>query len=54
MMEALSMGKYTAYVWTSFGLTAVVFAFNEWRIRARHRKIYRDVAMRIRATEENS
>ncbi len=54
MMEALAMGKYGAYVWSSFGLAAVVFAINEWRIRARHRKIYRDVAMRIRATEEKT
>ena len=54
MMEALDMGKYGAYVWSSFGLAVLVFAFNEWRIRARHRKIYRDVAMRIRATEDES
>lgn len=54
MMEALSMGKYGAYVWTSFGLTALVFVFNEWRTRARHRKIYRDVEMRIRAAEDKS
>ena len=24
MMEALSMGKYAAYVWPSYGLTAVI------------------------------
>lgn len=54
MEEALSMGKYGAYVWSSFGLTMLVFAINEWRTRARHRKIYRDVAMRIRATEEKT
>jgi len=54
MMEALAMGKYGAYVWSCFGLTILVFAINEWRIRARHRKIYRDVAMRIRAAEEKS
>lgn len=54
MMEAFAMGKYGAYVWTSFGLAALVFVFNEWRTRARHRKIYRDVAMRLRATEEKT
>lgn len=52
MEEALSMGRYGAYVWSSFGLTLLVLAINEWRTRARHRKVYRDVAMRIRAMED--
>ena len=54
MMEFVSMGKYGAYVWSCFGLTVLIFLLIEWRTRARHRKIYRDVVMRIRATEENS
>lgn len=53
-MEALEMGKYGAYVWTSFGLAFAVFVFVEWRTRARHRRIYRDVALRIRASEGRS
>lgn len=53
-MEALEMGKYGAYVWASFGLTLAVFVFVEWRTRARHRRVYRDVALRIRASEGRS
>ena len=53
-METLEMGKYGAYVWASFGLAFAVFVFVEWRTRARHRKIYRDVALRIRASEGRS
>ena len=54
MEEALSMGRYGAYVWSSVGLTLLVFAINEWRTRARHRKVYRDVAMRIRAGKDKT
>ena len=52
MMTALAMGKYGAYVWTCFGLTLFVFVIIEWRTRARHKRIYKDVAMRLRASEE--
>ncbi len=52
MTEAFTMGNYGAYVWTCFGLTALVFVIIEWRTRARHKKIYRDVELRIRAAEE--
>jgi heme exporter protein CcmD len=54
MIEGMAMGKYGAYVWASFGLTVLVFVIVEWRTRARQRKIYRDVALRIRASEGSS
>ena len=54
MMEVLSMGKYSAYVWSSFGLALLVFVFVEWRTRVRHRKVHNDVRMRIRASEESA
>ena len=52
MMEALQMGKYGFYVWTCFGLTLSVLIFNEWRARQRQRQMFRDVQVRVKATEE--
>jgi heme exporter protein CcmD len=49
MMENLAMGAYGAYVWTCFGLTVLVVGILEWRARSRHRKVYRDIEVRIRA-----
>ena len=45
----LSMGGYGAYVWTCFTLTAVVIVICEWRARLRHRRVYRDIEVRIKA-----
>ena len=52
-MEALAMGGYGAYVWSSFALTLVIFILNEWRARVRHRVVYRDVEVRIKAIEDH-
>ena len=46
-----SMGDYGAYVWSCFALTAVIVAINEWSARQRHRRIYRDVEIRVKAVE---
>jgi len=51
-MEALSMGGYGAYVWTCFVLTVSVFVICEWRARLRHRRVYRDIEVRIKALGE--
>ena len=40
------------YVWTAYLLTVLVFVLNEWRARVRHRTVYRDVEVRIKAIEE--
>jgi heme exporter protein CcmD len=45
----LSMGGYGAYVWTCFLMTAVVIIICEWRARLRHRRVYRDIEVRIKA-----
>ena len=52
-MDALSMGGYGAYVWTSYGFTLVVLVILEWRARSRHRKVYRDIEVRIKALGGN-
>ena len=51
-MEALAMGKYGAYVWSCFALTFIVYIINEWRARARHRKVYREIEVRVKAVEK--
>ena len=48
-MDVMSMGGYGAYVWTCFVLSAVVFVICEWRARLRHRRVYRDIEVRIKA-----
>ena len=50
-MEALAMDKYGAYVWSCFALTFAVYVINEWRARARQRRVYRDIEVRVKALE---
>jgi heme exporter protein CcmD len=49
MMDALEMGNYGFYVWSSFALTFLVAVISDWRARARHRQVYRDIEVRIKA-----
>ena len=51
-MDALAMGNYGAYVWSCFGLTLIVMLLSEWRSRLRHKQVYRDIEVRIKALEE--
>lgn len=51
-MDLLDMGSYGAYVWSCFALTFIVVVFMEWRGRARHKQVYRDIEVRIKALEE--
>ena len=51
-MEALSMGGYGAYVWSCFGLTLAIVVFSEWRARIKHKRVYRDIEVRLKALEE--
>ena len=39
MSEFLSMGGYAAFVWPSYGITALVLIANYWWIRSRHRRV---------------
>ncbi len=52
MIENLAMGGYGAYVWTCFALALTVVIGMEWRARARHRRVYRDIEVRIKALED--
>ncbi len=50
-MEILMMGKYGAYVWSSFGITAVVLVICVLQARRRHRMVLTDLKARIKAME---
>ena len=51
-MDGLAMGGYGAYVWSCFGLTLLIVVFSEWRARIRHKRVYRDIEVRLKALEE--
>jgi heme exporter protein CcmD len=51
-MDSLAMGNYGAYVWSCFALTLIVVLFSDWRSRTRHKQVYRDIEVRIKALEE--
>jgi heme exporter protein CcmD len=51
-MEAFAMGSYGAYVWTCFALAFAVLVYLNWSARARHKRVYRDIEVRIKAFEE--
>jgi heme exporter protein D len=50
-MEFLLMGKYGAYVWSSFGITAVVLIICVLQARRRHKMVLSDLKARLRAME---
>lgn len=43
------MQEYGIYIWTCFALTALVLIICEWRGRVRHKRVYRDVEVRVKA-----
>lgn len=54
MSEAIAMGDYGAYVWSSFGLTLIVLVVCVVQGRRRHSRVINDVTTRIRAMESES
>jgi len=51
--DALAMGGYGAYVWSSFGLTLIVLLICVLQGRRRHKLVFNDIRTRIRAMESN-
>lgn len=51
-MDGLGMGSYGLYVWACFGLTFAVVLISDLSARARHKRVYRDIEVRIKALEE--
>ncbi len=50
-MEALAMGNYGAYVWTSFALTLIVMVACVVQARSRQARTYARIATRLKAME---
>lgn len=50
-MQALAMGDYGAYVWSSFGLTLIVMVLCAVQVGRRHRQVLHDIKTRLRAME---
>jgi heme exporter protein CcmD len=53
MESGFAMGGYGGYVWSCYALTLVIVAFSSWRARLRHKRVYRDIEVRLKALEEN-
>lgn len=51
-MEALAMGKYGIYVWSCFGITFLMVLAMDVMSRMRHKRIYREIEVRIKALED--
>ena len=54
MEGSLSMGAYGGYVWSCFALTLVIVVFLDWRARLRHKRVYRDIEVRLKALQDRS
>ncbi|MDH4109749.1 MAG: heme exporter protein CcmD [Gammaproteobacteria bacterium] len=51
MTEMFAMGNYGAYVWSSFGLTAIVMLACVAQARSRQRTVYQQIETRLKAME---
>ena len=54
MMEFLAMGKYGAYVWSSFSLTVFVMIACVVQTRSRHRKIYEQIESHLKTMDSST
>ena len=50
-MEIFMMGEYSAHVWSSFGVTAVVLIVCVIQARVRHKNVLSGLKARIKAME---
>ena len=50
-MEILAMGKYGAYVWSSFAITAIVLLVCVLQGRKRHKNVVNELRTRIATME---
>jgi heme exporter protein CcmD len=51
MMEMFAMGKYGAYVWSSFALMVFVMVACVMQARSSQRKMYKLIETRLRAMD---
>ena len=52
MSEFLHMGGYAAFVWSSFGLTALILIYNAIQPMLRHKQVKRQVLGAIKRDEQ--
>ena len=50
-MDALAMGGYGAYVWSSFALTLIVVIICVVQVKRRHRQVVNDIKTRLLAMD---
>lgn len=53
MMEFLSMGGYAAYVWSSYGIVAIVLLLNALASTRRHKALLRRIKKIHNESENN-
>jgi heme exporter protein CcmD len=51
LMEIFMMGKYSAHIWSSFGVTALVLIICVVQARMRHQNVLSNLKTRIKAME---
>lgn len=54
MEDFLHMGGYALYVWSAYGLTALVFAWNLWSARRLHTQARAQARRRMQAAPQGS
>ncbi len=54
MMEMLQMGKYGAYVWSSYGLALVIMGYVAFKPVVDKKTIFKDLAMKYRRETQTS
>ena len=52
MLEMLQMGKYGAYVWSSYGLALFIMAFIAIKPLVDKKSIFKELAMKYRREEK--
>lgn len=48
MMEMLQMGKYGAYVWSSYGLALIIMAYVAFKPLMDKKAIFKELSMKYR------
>jgi len=52
--EFIAMGRHGLYVWLSYGLTAVIIAYNVAQPLLRRRRLLKEQAQRLRREKRNA
>jgi len=50
--EFLQMGGYALYVWSSFGMTALVVIIEVWQVRAKRQQVLENLRVQFESEKE--